>query len=56
MQAGRDAGLGSRIGLLGARTVAQLEASGATHIAGDLDAVSTILLEGVAGPTSASNR
>jgi hypothetical protein len=36
-----------RIGLLGARTVAELEDSGATHIASDLDAVGTILLEDV---------
>lgn len=47
MQTGRDAGLRYRIGLLGARTVAELEVSGATHIASDLDAVGTILLEDV---------
>lgn len=48
MQTGRDAGLRYRVGLLGARTVDQLETSGATHIASDLDAVSTILLEAAA--------
>lgn len=53
MQAGRDAELRMRIGLLGVRTVEQLEDAGATHIAGDLDAVGTLLLEGVGGAARA---
>jgi HAD superfamily hydrolase (TIGR01549 family) len=45
MEAARSAGIPLRIALLGARSVAQLEAAGATHIIEALDEVEAIVLE-----------
>ncbi|MDA0350833.1 MAG: HAD family hydrolase [Chloroflexi bacterium] len=53
MQTGRDAEIGQRIGLLGARTPEELRASGATHIAEDLGGVGAILLEGAPATVAA---
>ena len=44
MTAARDAAIPLRVGLLGARSEAQLLASGATHVVGTLDAVGALLL------------
>jgi HAD superfamily hydrolase (TIGR01509 family) len=54
MRAARDAELRWCVGVLGARDAGQLKASGATHVASDLETVGNILLDGVAQPARAA--
>ena len=46
MRCGRDAGMALVIGVLGARSEAQLRAEGATHVVASLDALTPLLLDG----------
>lgn len=54
MAAAQSASVGIRIGLLGARSATQLEASGATHIVETLDEVDAIILESRAAGRAAA--
>lgn len=51
MEAGREALLHYRIGIIGSRTADELTAAGATHIVDDLKAVGDILLAGISEQT-----